>query len=90
MSKEKKIAIVIQARMQSSRLPGKVMKELGDKVLDRVLFEQNKPNEVDNFGVRINASNISLHNSSIREDRELWKTKNPQDVNEIKNLEILK
>ena len=42
MSREKKAAIIVQARMQSTRLPGKVMKDLGGRPMLEFMIERIK------------------------------------------------
>mgnify|MGYP001162563766 CR=1 FL=1 len=79
----------LKSRMQWYWESSHFKKELGDKVLNTVLFNQFDQMEVESFGVKINSSNIYLHNSSVRENHKVWKNKNPQDVKEIKNLNNL-
>lgn len=65
-------------------------KELGDRVLDRLL-EHNEPGRVvaEDFGVKISSLNIEKHLAHIRQDRLQWRQNHQNDVLEIEEIPSL-
>lgn len=60
-------------------------KEVGDKILNRVLSYQQEP-ESDDFGVLITPENIESHLAKIRANREVWTRSNPDVVKLVQQI----
>jgi hypothetical protein len=55
---------------------------LGEIVLDR-LMHPDKNNEMPAFGTRLDRRNVGQHLARLRQDRETWRGRNPDEVAEI-------
>ena len=62
-------------------------KELGDRVLDRVLDYTDPDRQIaDDFGVLLTSGNIEQHLEAIRQSREAYEQAHPEEVKEIQEL----